>query len=48
MIKIIDTVATYFHKENWITPELQNEIEKHYPTDSKWTTDPNTGVIKYS
>lgn len=33
---------------NWITPDLQTEIKRHFPTVFERTTDPNTGIIKYS
>ena len=44
----LDTVATFFQKANWITPDLQTEIKRHFPTVFEMTTDPNTGIITYS
>ena len=43
-----DDIAKIFQKANWITPELQAEIECCYPSPGEWTSNSIERNISYS
>ena len=43
-----DDIANIFQKANWITPDLQAEIESCYPSPGEWTSNSIERNISYS